>query len=130
TVDDAVADNAIVFDPTGPDSLGAEGYTLESNTTAVTVTAAGAEGLFRAVQTVRQLLPPDIEASSVQPGPWHVPAVSISDSPRFRHRGVMLDVSRHFFSVAEVKRYIDLASLYKVNVLHLHLSDDQGWRIA
>ncbi|MGH3728709.1 MAG: beta-N-acetylhexosaminidase [Micromonosporaceae bacterium] len=131
TVDgDADPHGAIVLDPAGPDNLGAEGYTLESDARQVAVAAAGAQGLFRAVQTLRQLLPPAIEASSVRPGPWNVPAVSISDAPRFGHRGTMLDVSRHFFPVAEVKRYIDLASLYKVNVLHLHLSDDQGWRIA
>lgn len=66
----------------------------------------------------------------MRPGPWLVAGGTVTDSPRFGWRGAMLDVSRHFFSVDEVKRYIDRISLYKINKLHLHLSDDQGWRIA
>jgi hexosaminidase len=110
--------------------LGDEGYELEVTGTAVTLRARGPEGLFRAVQTLRQLLPAAIEDPTVQPGPWRLPAVRIVDRPRFAWRGAALDVARHFFSVGEVKRYIDLISLYKLNVLHLHLTDDQGWRIA
>ncbi|MGH3711870.1 MAG: beta-N-acetylhexosaminidase [Micromonosporaceae bacterium] len=121
---------AIVLDAGGASSLGAEGYRLSADPANVTLTAHGAQGLFRGVQTLRQLLPPAIEAPTVQPGPWTVPAVAISDAPRFAYRGTMLDVSRHFMSVAEVKRYIDLASMYKMNTFHLHLSDDQGWRIV
>ena len=81
------------------------------------------------MQTLRQLLPPRVEARTVQPGPWTVAGGTITDQPRFAWRGAMLDVARHFFTVDEVKRYIDLLALYKVNVLHLHLADDQGWRI-
>ena len=62
--------------------------------------------------------------------PWTVPGVRVADRPRFRYRGAMLDVARHFFTVAEVERYIDQLALYKINTLHLHLSDDQGWRIV
>jgi hexosaminidase len=113
----------------GPSSLGAEGYELRADSSAVSVVAATPEGLFRGVTTLRQLLPAKAEASSLQPGPWPIAGTTISDSPRYAYRGTMLDVSRHFFSVAEVKRYIDLASLYKLNKLHLHLADDQGWRI-
>ncbi|MQA25903.1 MAG: family 20 glycosylhydrolase [Micromonosporaceae bacterium] len=121
---------AIILDPAGSDGLGAEGYTLTVDAGNATLTGHGAQGLFRAAQTLRQLLPPTMEADTVQPGPWAVPGVEISDAPRFGYRGAMLDVSRHFFSVDEVRRYIDLAAMYKINVLHLHLSDDQGWRIA
>jgi hexosaminidase len=113
----------------GPSSLGAEGYELTADDSAVSVVAATPEGLFRGVTTLRQLLPAKAEASSLQPGPWPIAGTVISDSPRYAYRGTMLDVSRHFFSVAEVKRFIDLASLYKLNKLHLHLADDQGWRV-
>jgi hexosaminidase len=113
----------------GPASLGAEGYELRADRKAVTITAATPEGLFRGVTTLRQLLPAKADATSRQDGPWRIAGTTIADAPRFGYRGAMLDVSRHFFSVAEVKRYIDLASLYKLNKLHLHLADDQGWRI-
>ena len=121
---------AIVLDPTGAVGLGTEGYTLTSNSTGVTVTAHGAEGLFRGVQTLRQLLPAAVESPTLQTGPWTVAPVQISDSPRYTYRGAMLDVARRFFPVAQVKRYIDEAASYKINTLHLHLTDDQGWRIA
>jgi hexosaminidase len=114
----------------GHPRLGQEGYTLEVSRDGVRLEARTAAGLFRGTQTLRQLLPAKIESATVQPGPWTVPGVRIADRPRFGWRGTMLDVSRHFFSVAEVKRYIDLAALYKVNTLHLHLADDQGWRIV
>jgi hexosaminidase len=107
-----------------------EGYHLAVSTASVRLEAGTAEGLFRGVQTLRQLLPPAIESRTVRPGPWTMPGVDIQDSPRFAWRGTMLDVARHFFTVAQVERYIDLAAMYKVNTLHLHLSDDQGWRIA
>ena len=113
----------------GPSSLGAEGYQLRVDRSAVAVTAATPQGLFRGVTTLRQLLPAKADAATRQTGPWQIAGTTISDSPRYAYRGAMLDVSRHFFSVAEVKRYIDLASLYKLNKLHLHLADDQGWRI-
>ncbi|MFD3410776.1 beta-N-acetylhexosaminidase [Streptomyces cyaneofuscatus] len=111
-------------------SLGEEGYRLRSTPTALTITARAPAGLFHGVQTLRQLLPDRVEADSRQKGPWKVAGGTVTDAPRYGYRGAMLDVSRHFFSVAEVKRYIDQLALYKVNKLHLHLSDDQGWRIA
>jgi hexosaminidase len=113
----------------GPASLGAEGYQLRADRSSVSVTAATPEGLYRGVTTLRQLLPAKADAATRQAGPWTIAGTTIADSPRYAYRGTMLDVSRHFFSVAEVKRYIDLSSLYKLNKLHLHLSDDQGWRI-
>jgi hexosaminidase len=109
---------------------GAEGYRLESTPRAVTISAATPAGLFHGVQTLRQLLPAAVEKDTVQPGPWLVAGGTVTDSPRYAYRGAMLDVARHFFTVDQVKRYIDQLALYKINTLHLHLSDDQGWRIA
>lgn len=109
---------ALLLDP----EYGDEEYALEVAEGGVTVRAGGGAGLFWAVQTLRQLMPVT--------GPTILPGVRITDRPRFAYRGVMLDVARHFFDVATVKRVIDLAAMYKVNYLHLHLSDDQGWRIA
>ncbi|MFF1702109.1 beta-N-acetylhexosaminidase [Streptomyces sp. NPDC058252] len=114
----------------GAKGLGAEGYRLDSGRDGVTITAGKPAGLFHGVQTLRQLLPAAVEKDSVQPGPWLVAGGTIEDTPRYGYRGAMLDVSRHFFTVTQVKRYIDELALYKVNKLHLHLSDDQGWRIA
>ncbi|MEU8753853.1 beta-N-acetylhexosaminidase [Streptomyces chartreusis] len=111
-------------------SFGPEGYRLDSGRKGVTITAAVPAGLFHGVQTLRQLLPAAVEKDSVQPGPWLVAGGTIKDTPRYGWRGAMLDVSRHFFTVDQVKRYIDQLALYKINKLHLHLSDDQGWRIA
>src|SRR5215207_4237263 len=85
---------------------GAEGYRLDVDGRGVVIRARTAAGLFSGVQTLRQLLPARVESSRVQRGPWPVPAGRILDAPRFAHRGAMLDVVRHFFSVAEVKRYI------------------------
>jgi hexosaminidase len=109
---------------------GEEGYRLDVTGDSVSLRAAGPRGLFRGVQTLRQLLPPAIERPTPSAGPWTVPACRIADQPRFPWRGAALDVARHFFTVAEVERYLDLISLYKLNVLHLHLTDDQGWRLA
>ncbi|MGW2177749.1 beta-N-acetylhexosaminidase [Streptomyces sp. NPDC001732] len=114
----------------GNPELGAEGYRLKSTGGSVTITAHGPAGLFHGVQTLRQLLPADVERKSPRKGPWKVAGGTVTDTPRYAYRSAMLDVSRHFFSVAEVKRYIDQLALYKMNKLHLHLSDDQGWRIA
>ncbi len=111
------------------DELGAEGYRLDVTHGAATIRAHRPAGLFYGVQTLRQLLPASVEKRSVQPGPWTVRRVHVTDEPRFAWRGAMLDVARHFFSVSEVERYLDLMSMYKMNVLHLHLADDQGWRI-
>ncbi|MGW0562664.1 beta-N-acetylhexosaminidase [Streptomyces sp. NPDC003016] len=114
----------------GDASLGDEGYRLESGRHGVTITARKPAGLFHGVQTLRQLLPASVEEDTRQRGPWKVAGGTIEDAPRYGYRGAMLDVSRHFFGVDKVKTYIDQMALYKVNKLHLHLSDDQGWRIA
>jgi hexosaminidase len=110
--------------------LGAEGYRLRVTRDAVVISARRPAGLFHGVQTLRQLLPATMENTSRQPGPWPVAGGTITDVPRYAYRGAMLDVSRHFFTVDQVKRYMDQLALYKINKLHLHLSDDQGWRIA
>jgi hexosaminidase len=108
---------------------GDEGYELTVTGDGVRVSASTPAGLFYGVQTLRQLLPWSIEYQAARPRPIAVPPVRIEDRPRFAWRGAMLDVARHFFGVDEVKRYIDLIALYKINRLHLHLSDDQGWRL-
>ncbi len=115
----------------GDRSLGEEGYTLRCTPEGLVLSAYRPAGLFWGCQTVRQLLPAAIEHSCGDEAGagWSLPGVTITDVPRFKWRGAMLDVSRHFFSVEAVKRYIDLLAYYKVNRLHLHLSDDQGWRI-
>ncbi|MFG3011235.1 beta-N-acetylhexosaminidase [Streptomyces cinerochromogenes] len=110
--------------------FGAEGYRLQSGAGGVTLTARTPAGLFHGVQTLRQLLPAAVEKKTVQRTTWQIAGGTVQDRPRYAYRGAMLDVSRHFFTVAQVKRYIDQLALYKLNELHLHLSDDQGWRIA
>lgn len=109
--------------------LGDEGYELVISEKSVRLTAARPAGLFYGVQTLLQLLPPEVEMDSLQNGPWLIPAGTIRDYPAYEYRGAMLDVARHFFTPDEVKTYIDYLASYKMNVLHLHLSDDQGWRI-
>jgi hexosaminidase len=106
-----------------------EGYELIITRKRIQLSAKTATGLFHGLQTIRQLLPAKIEMTNLQKGPWKIPTGTIIDRPEYHYRGVMLDVSRHFFGVNDVKRYIDLISYYKMNALHLHLSDDQGWRI-
>ncbi|WP_199750166.1 family 20 glycosylhydrolase [Amycolatopsis sp. WAC 04169] len=114
----------------GADSrVGDQGYQLNSTSASVILRATTAQGLFGGVQTLRQLLPGKIESPTVQQGPWTIPGANILDYPRFGYRGAMLDVARHFHPVATVKRYIDQLAQYKINNLHLHLADDQGWRI-
>ncbi|GAA1387230.1 beta-N-acetylhexosaminidase [Kitasatospora putterlickiae] len=122
---------SLLLDPALPEETGTEGYRLTADATGVRITARTPEGLFRGTQTLRQLLPPQIESPrAVTGGPdWTVAPVTVEDRPRYGYRGAMLDVTRHFFTPAEVKGFIDRLALYKLNHLHLHLSDDQGWRI-
>jgi hexosaminidase len=110
-------------------ALGDEGYELTITADGVRLAAPTPAGLFYGTQTLRQLLPWSIEYQAARPHPLAVPFVRIVDRPRFAWRGAMLDVARHFFGLDDVKRYIDLMVLYKLNRLHLHLSDDQGWRL-
>jgi hexosaminidase len=102
-----------------------EGYSLEVDADGVIITATAAAGAFHGLTTLRWMLPPDSENA----GPWSLPMGSISDSPRFEHRGLLLDCCRHFMEPDYVKRTIDLLALHKMNILHWHLTEDQGWRI-
>jgi hexosaminidase len=125
-------DNAIIFKLNTRQSaqLGDAGYDLKVFPDHVLIEANEARGLFYAVQTLMQLLPPDIERNTAGTSvKWTIPCVNILDYPRFKWRGLMLDVSRHFFSKAFVEQYIDEMARYKFNVFHWHLTDDQGWRI-
>ncbi|WP_413785231.1 family 20 glycosylhydrolase [Micromonospora zamorensis] len=119
---------ALVLDEAA--DLGAEGYRLDVAPDGVRLTAVTATGLFYGVQTLRQLLPSAIESPTPATEHWALPGGTITDAPRFPYRGAMLDVARHFFAVEDVLRVIDHLARYKLNHLHLHLTDDQGWRIA
>ena len=111
-------------------TLGKEGYQLSVTPENIIIKANKPAGLFYGVQTLLQLLPKEIESKElVKDFTWLVPAVEITDYPRFGWRGLMLDVSRHFFTKDEVKQYIDEMTRYKYNLLHWHLTDDEGWRI-
>jgi hexosaminidase len=108
----------------------AESYRLKIEKNKITVEASAPVGFFYAAQTIRQLLPPAIESATLQAKEhWSVPCCQIEDTPRYDYRGMMLDVSRHFSSKEEVMRYIDQLAFLKMNTLHWHLTDDQGWRI-
>jgi len=124
-------ESGIFLTTTSPDAaLGNEGYTLTITDQLVTIAGKPA-GIFYGLQTLRQLFPAAIEKAPASPAPssWQIATGTIRDTPMYEWRGSMLDVARHFFGMDDVKRYIDLISYYKMNVLHLHLSDDQGWRI-
>lgn len=110
--------------------LGSEGYTLRVTSKNIIIAANQPNGIFNGMQTLMQLLPPDVESrTEIKSMKWDIPCVSITDFPRFGWRGLMLDVSRHFFSKEFVEKYIDEMAKYKYNVFHWHLADDQGWRI-
>src|SRR5579875_2962551 len=110
--------------------LGKEGYHLTVTPKNISITANEAAGLFYGLQTLFQLFPKEIEsASPVKNVKWEIPCVDIVDYPRFGWRGLMFDVARHFFTKEDVKHYIDDMVRYKFNLLHLHLSDDEGWRV-
>jgi hexosaminidase len=129
STDEAVPPHVISLQLISDSSLQAEGYRLQVSKEKISIEAYRPAGIFYGIQTLRQLLPARLEHKAKQEGPWLVAACSIQDKPEYAWRGSMLDVARHFFGVDDVKRYIDLISHYKMNVLHLHLSDDQGWRI-
>ncbi|MDQ2752114.1 MAG: family 20 glycosylhydrolase, partial [Bacteroidota bacterium] len=120
----------LILNATKDGQLGKEGYTLSVTPKSVVIKANEAAGLFYGVQTLLQLLPKEMESKTVVKSVnWQAPCVEITDYPRFAWRGLMLDVSRHFFTKAEVKDFIDNMVKYKFNILHWHLTDDEGWRI-
>ena len=110
-------------------TLGSEGYELEVLGKSVKIVANQPAGLYYGVQSLLQLLPTDIESQNVVQRRWPIPSVRVLDYPRFAWRGLMLDVSRHFFKKEDLKRHIDYMARMKFNVLHWHLTDDEGWRI-
>ncbi len=106
-----------------------EAYSLLIDNEYITIKASNEAGWFYGVQTIRQLLPDAIESNNVNKIKWIVPCLQIKDKPRFAWRGMHMDFSRHFFSIDEVKTFLDYMALYKLNTYHMHLTDDQGWRI-
>ncbi|MBP6214879.1 MAG: family 20 glycosylhydrolase [Chitinophagaceae bacterium] len=122
---------SILLSLNGNKNIPKDGYQLKITTAGITLLANEPSGIFYGVQTLLQLFSKEIESTVIhqKPGAWVLPIATIKDHPRFGWRGLMLDVSRHFFTVAEVKDYIDQMVKYKFNLLHLHLTDDQGWRI-
>jgi len=114
----------------GADALGDEGYTLTVARERITVVARKSAGLFYGIQTLRQLMPPAVFSDVAVPDvDWKVPCVKITDTPRFRWRGLLLDPARHFISLRNVKRFIDTMAIHKFNRLQIHLTDNEGWRI-
>ena len=113
------------------DVQGKEGaYTLTAESDKVNITGNSYGGVIAGIESLRQLFPPQIESKEIVKGTdWAIPAVNIQDAPRFEWRGIMLDVSRHFYTIDEVKELLDVMALYKMNKFHWHLTDDQGWRI-
>lgn len=115
----------------GSDDIGCEGYTLDITSDGVSISANTTHGFYYAFQTIKKLLPPCVMAGVKDSNVtrFELPLLSITDAPRFEYRGFMLDVCRHYFDLAQIKRMIDVMSYYKMNRFHWHLSDDQGWRI-
>jgi hexosaminidase len=120
----------LVINESPSSALGKEGYQLIVAPKLITIKANQRAGLFYGVQTLMQLFPKEIEAKELVEGvKWTVPCVEITDYPKLGWRGLMFDVARHFFTKDEVKQYVDAMAKYKFNVLHLHLTDDEGWRL-
>ncbi len=110
-------------------TLGAEAYALRINPDGVQVSAADYNGFLYAIQTLKQMLPAAVYGDKKAPGPWLLQTADILDQPRFGYRGILLDCCRHFWSIEETKKIIDIMSIHKLNRLHWHLTEDQGWRI-
>ncbi|MCB2220150.1 MAG: family 20 glycosylhydrolase [Bacteroidetes bacterium] len=128
TTDDGI-ENAILFKSVGGDVMGTEGYELEVNDDQVIIRSAADAGFFYGIQTLLQILPSEVFGDTIVDRNWKIPQCQIEDHPRFSWRGMHLDVSRHFFPVSFVKKYIDLIAMHKMNKFHWHLTDDNGWRI-
>jgi len=123
----SIADGAILFETV--EGLKEGAYKLVVTPTSINIKATDESGFFNGVQTIRQLLPVEIESKETVSVDWFVPSVTIEDEPRFKWRGMHNDLSRHFIDVNEVKEFLDYLALYKMNTYHMHLTDDQGWRI-
>lgn len=124
-------DNVIFFLKTDDSALGTEGYRLSVTPRQINIRANTTQGMFYAVQSLLQIMPPDIFSTVPlrKKSAWKIPCVEIEDKPRYSYRGLHLDVSRHFQPISVIKKYIDLLAMYKMNTFHWHLTDDQGWRI-
>ena len=123
-----VAETGFVF--AFNESVPEEGYVLDVSEFCARVEASGLRGFNYAIQTIKQLLPVEVFSNAMAAGAaWVLPALTINDMPRFSYRGLHLDVARHFFNVEQVKRYLDIMEVHKLNKFHWHLTDDQGWRI-
>ena len=131
--EEPVGDNTLQLLPLADDTKSSsmdEAYTLVASPDKVVISAAAPSGFMRGMQTLRQLLPPQILAAEpATEVEWTVPALSITDTPAFGWRGLHLDVGRHLFSLEFIKKFIDLLAFYKFNTFHWHLTEDQGWRI-
>lgn len=121
--------NVIVFEIESASQKSPGEYAISIDENSIKITASNGEGLFNGLQTLGQLMPASLEGKDLATEKIKIGAGQIQDKPEYAYRGFMLDVARHFFSVEDVKHVIDLVSKYKINFLHLHLSDDQGWRI-
>ena len=120
----------ITFNISEDPGVGTEGYTLLSGPDAIRVEAAGPRGFFNAVQTIFELHPPEFYSGKANAAlPWTIPAAKINDAPRYAWRGMLLDVSRHFFPKEFIKKFIGYLAMHKMNTFHWHLTDDQGWRV-
>ncbi|HXB31592.1 MAG TPA: family 20 glycosylhydrolase [Puia sp.] len=119
-----------ILNKTTDKEIGDEGYRLSVKSSGILVTANKPAGLFYGSQTIWQLLPQEIVSNtSIKTVSWQIPLVEITDYPRFAWRGLMFDVARHFFTIKDVEDFIDQMVQYKFNLLHMHLTDDEGWRI-
>ena len=129
-VKSSAAGSGIIIWSGGDDNLGKEGYELSVTKDSAVIVSPTAHGAFYGVQSLRQLLPVEIESSKVVKNvEWTAPVCNIKDKPRFSWRGIHLDVGRHYFSVKDIKKFIDLLAMQKINKFHWHLTEDQGWRI-
>lgn len=118
-----------LFTITENSALHEEGYKLAISADAVTIEAATSAGLYYAFQTVMKIMPANVILGKYAPGAYSLPVVTINDEPRYPWRGMELDCARHFFSVEQLKKMIDIMAVYKMNRLHWHITDDQGWRL-
>lgn len=119
----------IVVDPALEEELGEEGYTLGISESGITITSATGAGSFYAIQSLRQFFPSEIEQGNLEQDDIYLRQAFIQDRPEYSWRGTMIDVARSFFGLDYLKEHVDRMALYKLNRLHLHLTDDQGWRI-
>lgn len=129
TIGQEEKENAIILSLDGGASPQEEGYSLSISDKKILIASPAPEGLFYGIQTLKQLVPAHGGSSKVSGNQFLIPKGTVQDQPEYAYRGMMLDVARHFFSVEDVKKLIDQIAVYKINHLHLHLSDDQGWRI-